>query len=403
MQDKRAILIIADSERDSNMFYATGFMAPDPFVYIQNGDETIMLMSDLELDRARSQSKADKVLSFSKYEKIVKKARSIQARPVRPSHPGGHRSGGKSSERGGKKPPKLIDVVIAVLRELKIKKLLVPANFNVGHADYLRKKGFGLKVKGDPFFDSREIKKEYEVEHIIMALRKTEKALDKAIDCIKGSKIKNGFLYTKSGRIITSESVRKIIDVELMKNGCAAKHTIVSCGEQSCEPHNIGSGPLRANESIVFDVFPKDERTGYYADISRTIVKGKASGQLKKMYNAVMSAQNLVFKQVGNGARGNVIHGSVMKHLKSLGFKTGKSKGKMMGFFHGTGHGVGLDVHESPRISRAKNILKTGNVVTVEPGLYYPGIGGVRLEDIILVTDNGCENLTEFPKALITI
>ena len=374
MRDNEAILIIADSEKDSNMYYATGFMAPDPFVYIQKCDEKIMITSDLELDRARSQSKADKVLSLSKYERIVKK-----------------RSG---------KPSGLIGAVVAVLREIDVKGLLVPANFNVEYADFLRKKGFKLKVKQEPFFNSREVKNKLETEHIIKALRETERALGKAIDYVKKSNIENGFLYTKGGRPITSESVRQMIDVELMKKGCTAKHTIVSCGEQSCQPHNVGSGPLRANEAIIFDVFPKDEQTGYYADISRTVVKGRASGPLKKMYKAVASAQKLVFKQAKNGAKGDIIHRDVVKHLKSLGFKTGKIKGKMRGFFHGTGHGVGLDVHETPRISKAKYTLKTGNVVTVEPGLYYPGIGGVRLEDMILITDDGCVNLTKLPKVL---
>ncbi len=374
MRDNEAILIIADSEKDSNMYYATGFMAPDPFVYIRKSDETFMVANDLELDRARLQSRVERVLPLSKYERLLRKKRN--------------------------KSPRLIDIVVAVLREIDVKGLLVPANFNVGYADLLRKKGFRLKVKGEPFFNSREIKSELETEYIIKTLRKTEGALGKAIDYIAKSNIKNGFLYTRGGRPITSESVRKMIDVELMKKGCTAKHTIVSCGEQSCQPHNVGSGPLRANKSIIFDVFPKDEHTGYYADISRTIVKGRASGPLKKMYKAVASAQKLVFKLAKNGAKGDIIHRDVVKHLKSLGFKTGKVKGKMRGFFHGTGHGVGLDVHETPRISGARYTLKTGNVVTVEPGLYYPGIGGVRLEDMILIMDDGCVNLTKLPKVL---
>ncbi len=374
MRDNEAILIIADSEKDSNMYYATGFLAPDPFVYIRKGDETFMVANDLELDRARLQSRVDRVLPLSKYERLLRKKRN--------------------------KSPRLIEIVIAVLREIDVKGLLVPANFNVGYTDFLRKKGFKLKVKGEPFFNSREIKSELETEYIIKTLRKTESALGKAIDYIAKSNIKNGFLYTKGGRPITSESVRKMIDVELMKKGCTAKHTIVSCGEQSCQPHNVGSGQLRANKSIIFDVFPKDEQTGYYADISRTVVKGRASGPLKKMYKAVASAQKLVFKLAKNGAKGGIIHRDVVKHLKYLGFKTGKVKGKMRGFFHGTGHGVGLDVHETPRISGARDTLKTGNVVTVEPGLYYPGIGGVRLEDMILITDDGCVNLTKLPKVL---
>jgi len=374
MNNDKAILIIADSERDSNMYYATGFPAPDPFVFIQRDNEKIMITNDLELDRAKSESKADKVFSLSKYERIVKKK-------------GGNSFG-------------FIEVVTTALREMKLKKLQVPANFSVKHADHLRKNGFKLQVKKEPFFASREIKSEEEIGHIVATLRSTEKALEKAIDYIRKSNIKNGFLFSTCNSQITSESIRQMINVELMKAGCAAKHTIVSCGEQSCVPHNVGSGPLRANESIIFDVFPKNEHTGYYADISRTVVKGKASRQLKKMYKAVASAQELVFKSAVNDASGDAIHKKVMKYLSSLGFKTGKARGKMQGFFHGTGHGVGLDVHEPPRISKSKCTLKTGNIVTVEPGLYYPGVGGVRLEDMILITDSGYTNLTKSPKVL---
>ena len=374
MKSDKTLLIIADSERDSNMYYATGFPAPDPFVFIRKGNEKVMITSDLELDRAKSESKADKVLSISKYERVIRK------------------SGGNSFC--------LIEIVAAALREMNITKLQVPANFSVEYADFLRKNGFRLEVKREPLFDSREIKNEEEIENIVKTLRNTEYALEKAVDCIRKSKVRDGFLFSARNIQITSESIRQMINVELMKRGCTAKHTIVSCGEHSCVPHNTGSGPIKANESIIFDVFPKDEETGYYADISRTVVKGKASRSLKKMYKAVASAQDLVFKSAGNDTRGDVIHRKVMKHLTSLGFKTGKVKGKMQGFFHGTGHGVGLDVHEPPRISKSKCTLKTGHIVTVEPGLYYPGVGGVRLEDMILITDDGCTNLTKSPKVL---
>lgn len=374
MKDNRTILMIADSENDSNMYYATGFSAPDPFIYIQKGKEKLMVMSDLELDRARSQARVDRVLSFSEYEKIARKK--------------------------GIKSPEFMDVAIAVLKEIGTKRLLAPANFNVWYADYLRKKGFKLGVKKDPFFESREIKSEQEIQCIIKTQRAVEKAMDMAINYIKRSHIKDGFLYTASGSKITSESVKKLINIELIRNGFIARHTIVSCGDQTCEPHNVGSGPLKANEPIIIDIFPKDEQTGYYADITRTVVKGKASDSLKKMYKAVLAAQGLVFNNASNGARGDIIHKKVVKSLRDSGFKRGKIKGRLAGFFHGTGHGVGLDVHESPRIAGPKITLKTGNVVTVEPGLYYPGMGGVRVEDMILIKDNGCINLTEFPKML---
>ena len=153
MSNDKAILIIADSERDSNMYYATGFPAPDPFVYIQKNDEKIMITSDLELDRAKSESKADKVLPLSQYERIAEKH-------------GGNFSG-------------IIGVVATALREMEIKKLQVPGNFSVEYADFLRKNGFKLEVKKGPFFDTREIKDEEEIGHIVATLRNTENALEK--------------------------------------------------------------------------------------------------------------------------------------------------------------------------------------------------------------------------------
>ena len=374
MNISNAKILIADSENDSDMFYATKFMAPDIFTYIQKDKERIIVVNDLELDRARIESSADTVLAYSKYEKLTKKRK------------------GRS--------PSFIEVIETALREMNIGTLLVPVNFSLFYADFLRKKGFNLRIKKDPFFNSRAIKKENEINCIIKTQRGIEKSLHKAVDYIKKSKVRNGLLYSSSGVKITSEFIRKMVNIELLKNGFIAKHTIVSCGEQSSVPHNIGEGDLKANESIVLDIFPKDEETGYYADMSRTIVKGKASSQLKKMYNAVISAQNIVFEYAKNGIDGSSLHKKVVNHLKKLGFKTGKHNGRMEGFFHGTGHGVGLDVHELPRISQSKYILKSGNVVTVEPGLYYKNAGGVRIEDMILITDDSCINLTKFPKTL---
>ncbi len=369
-----AKLIIGSSEDNSNIFYASKFMAPDAFTYIEIKNRKIIVVNDLEFDRAKSQSAVDEVLSYSFYEKIARKRSS--------------------------KAPTLIDVIIVVLRERNIKNLVVPDDFNISYADVLRKRGFRLKVKECPFFESREIKTAHEIDCIVKSQRATEDAVGKAIDFIKNSRVKAGFLYTTAGRQITSEMMKKMVNVELLKNGYIGNHTIVSCGKQSCEPHNLGSGPLTANEPIIFDVFPRDELTGYYADMTRTVVKGKAPAIIKKMHNAVLSAQETAFNLAKNGAKGNIIHANVVKTLKNAGFKTGKKAGKIQGFFHGTGHGLGLDVHEGPRLSKVNHVLKTGNVVTVEPGLYYPGIGGLRIEDLIVITDNGCVNLTKMPKKL---
>jgi len=379
MKNHDAILMISDSERDANMYYVTGFFAPDPFIYLQlSGGGKIMVMSDLEIDRAKAESKADRVLPATKYRKIAKDK--------------------------GLENPLFKDILGEVILELGVKSFLVPANFPIQYADFLREKGYLVSFKPDPFIEERAIKTEEEVENIRRALKHTEEAMSLAIDMIRDSKIKNGYL-SWHGDILTSEMVKKAINVKLLENGLLAQHTIVAGGDQCCDPHNQGTGPLRANQTLIIDIFPKDMQSGYYADLTRTVVKGHATDEMKKMYGAVFEAQEVVFRMARDGADCTGIHNEVQKSLEQSSFKTGEMNGRMQGFFHGTGHGVGLEIHEPPRMSITPseawgNKLKAGHVVTVEPGLYYLGKGGVRIEDLIVVTENGCENLTSFPKEL---
>jgi Xaa-Pro aminopeptidase len=158
---------------------------------------------------------------------------------------------------------------------------------------------------------------------------------------------------------------------------------------------------LRANQTIIIDVFPRSRKTGYFGDITRTVVKGRASEAVRKLYHTVTRAQELAFAQLREGKLGTEVHKVVQNHFDEHGYKTGKQSGKMEGFFHGTGHGLGLEVHEAPRISpTSKDTLRVGHVVSVEPGLYYPAVGSVRLEDVALVTPNAPRNLTKFEKVL---
>ena len=200
------------------------------------------------------------------------------------------------------------------------------------------------------------------------------------------------------GEVLTSERVKKLINVALMECGCIAQHTIVAGGEQACDPHDEGSGPLPAHRSIIFDVFPRSAGTRYFADMSRTVVRGTPSPELTRLYHAVKDAQEEAITKIRDGADGAAIHQGICDRFEKAGYKTGLVNGRMQGYFHGTGHGVGLDIHEAPRISRTGSLLQEGHVVTVEPGLYYPGLGAVRIEDMVLVTKDGCRNLTNYPK-----
>jgi Xaa-Pro aminopeptidase len=371
MDAHSAILIVAASERDANLYYATRFLAPDSFVFIQTATQKTLLMSDLEIDRAKQQATVDLVLSYSTYDKRLK-------------------------DRGVTEP-KRADVIKAVLDEFGITDLIVPTNFGVDLADALRERGFRLTTKKEPFYPERAIKSPQEVDAVLQTMRATEEAIGHAVEVIGASDIHQGQLYYE-GRVLTSEFIKKLINVKLMENDCIAQHTIVACGDDACDPHNEGSGPFRAHEPIVMDVFPKSSQTGYYADITRTVVRGKPSDALRRVYDTVLQGQELGLQMVKAGASGKAIHTAINDLFEKAGYKTGVVHERVQGFFHGTGHGVGLEIHEPPRISRVDDTLQPGHVVTVEPGLYYLGVGGVRIEDTVLVTSDGCENLTSFPK-----
>ena len=371
MDAHTAMLIVAASERDANLYYATRFLAPDSFVFMQTATQKILLMSDLEIDRAKQQSTVDVVLSSSVYDKKLKDQ--------------------------GMTEPKAADVIKALLDEFGLTDLIVPTSFGIELADALRERGFRISTRKEPFYPERAIKSPDEVQHVLHTMQATEEAIGHAVEVIKAADIHQGQLYYE-GQPLTSEFIKKLINVKLMENDCIAQHTIVACGDDACDPHNEGSGPFRAHQPIVMDVFPKSSKTGYYADITRTVVKGKPSDALRRVYDTVLQGQELGLQMVIAGASGKAIHSAIQDLFERTGYHTGVIDERVQGFFHGTGHGVGLEIHEPPRISRSDDTLQPGHVVTVEPGLYYLGIGGVRIEDTVLVTSDGYENLTSFPK-----
>lgn len=357
---EETILLIASSEKDANIYYASKFFTPDPFIFIQMNDQKFLAVSLLEADRAKKEAKVNKVFS------------SDEAREK---------------------------VILKVLRDLGASQnILVPKDFPFAYGKLLEANGYSLRTKPEPFFEERAIKTQEEIEAIIQAQRAVEEVLTEVLGVIKKSRISGELIYSKKGDLLTSESIKRFIDVRLMERGCLAKDTVVACGNDACDPHCQGSGPLKPSSLIVIDIFPRSTQTLYWADMSRTVVKGKASPDPKKQYKAVLEAQLLALGMIKEGVNGFDIYNAVVDLFESKGFRSGEIKGRQQGFFHGVGHGVGLDIHEPPRISKIDQILKTGQVVTVEPGLYYWDVGGVRIEDLVVVTKWGCLNLTQFPK-----
>lgn len=370
----QATLLVAASEGDSNMLYAAGFFVPDPFIFFEHKLTKYIVMSDLEIDRAKKQAHADRILSLSLYQKKLR--------------------------RSGKTSPGLVDLLDLLFRERGIRSLVVPANFSALLADQLRAKGYSLQIKRDPFFAQRETKNSQEVKHITESLRVARLGLEAGIRALKRTKIKrDGYLYL-NGRRLTSETLKTFVNTTIMAQGWLPSHTIISSGNQCVDPHHEGSGPIRAHTSIIFDIFPRSQKTGYFGDLSRTVVRGRASDKLKQMYATVQAGQQIAYELIRDGANGKEIHQKILALFDARGFKTERRNGRMQGFFHGTGHGLGLDIHEPPRIGSVEARLQNGHVVTVEPGLYYLGVGGVRLEDVVVVTPRGNRNLTDCPQFL---
>lgn len=373
LRGDQAILLVAASEGDANMLYAVGFFVPDPFIFFQHREKKFAVLSDLEIDRAKKQAHVHRVLSLSLYQR-------------------------KLRQLG--KPAAMIDVLDLIFRERGIRSLIVPANFSALLSDQLRAKGFSVQIRRDPFWAERETKNRVEVAQITESLRIARLGLEAGIRMLKRTRTKrDGYLYVNGTRL-TSEMLKTAVNTTIMAQGWLPSHTIISSGNQCVDPHHEGSGPIRANSSIIFDIFPRSQHNGYFGDLSRTVVRGRASDKLKEIYATVQAGQQIGYEQIRHGVNGKEVHQNILALFESRGFHTGRINGRMQGFFHGTGHGLGLDIHEPPRIAPVDAILRAGHVVTVEPGLYYLGIGGVRLEDVVVVTAKGNRNLTDCPQFL---
>jgi Xaa-Pro aminopeptidase len=243
-----------------------------------------------------------------------------------------------------------VDILGLIFKEKGIRSLLIPSNFPILLADQLRSNGVKLVVEKDPFFSDREIKTAAEVKKIQDSLRIAEVGLDAGIDALKRSKIgQDRYLYL-NGRRLTSEAIKTVVNTAIMAGGWIPSHTIVASGNQCCDPHNEGYGPIKAHTSIVFDIFPRSQETGYFGDLSRTVVRGRASERLKEVYETVHQGQEIGFRLIRDGVNGHEVHRKILDLFQQRGFPTGKINGRMQGFFHGTGHGLGLDIHEIPRI-----------------------------------------------------
>jgi Xaa-Pro aminopeptidase len=353
------------------MLYATRFFAPDAFIFLEAAGRRSVVLSDLEIDRGRRDAKVDEVIAVS----------DIKVR-IKPK---------------GKSEPAFEQVLIQFLREKRVKKARIPYDFPAGIAAALAAAGIRLQPVSGHFWPQREHKTAPEVAAVGKALRNTEAGMARAMEVLRESRIKgrNLFWFNKK---LTSEILRAEIDSAILRAGGLPANTIVAGGLQACDPHERGSGPLRPGELIILDIFPRDAGSGYFGDMTRTVVRGRASEAQRRLWETVQEGQRMAFRGMKPGASGLQIHESIKAFFAREGYPTEKRDGRWIGFFHGTGHGLGLEVHEEPRFGRTT--FHPGQILTVEPGIYWPGVGGCRIEDVGLITATGVRKLSRFPQEI---
>jgi len=380
----RPLLFFGDTYRFPDIYHSIRFLAPDPQIVLEQDGAIVMLTNSLEEGRARKQSRATKIENIDAYG-----ARELNATlsPI------------------GDATATLIERFLAAH---DAKRISVPQSFPIALADRLRANGIDLQVV-DGLEQRRRAKRPDEIAALEATQRATEEAWQLGVDAIARADLRADGTLGLDGTPLTAERVRGIIEGALLERGCMAESTIVAPGPQAADPHMIGSGPLRAHEPVVMDIFPQHKETRYFADMTRTVSKGVPAPEIVKMYEVVMQAQDAGIKALRPGITGREVHELVEDIIFAAGYDTLRAGQKhepkdpvTRGFIHGTGHGVGLEIHEAPNVGRSgTSPLAVGDVVTVEPGVYDPDIGGVRLEDMLVITADGSRNLTRAPRQLV--
>jgi len=378
---RETILLFGETYHHPNLLYKTGFLAPDPIVYLEQNGKGTLYTNVMEFERARKQSRVTDVHTFFE----IPAARAWASAP---------------SEFDG-----FAGMIKEILKTHGIDAVDVEPDFPTFLADRLRQADVAVQPRGDLFSEMRRRKRPDEVEIIAQVEAAGLEGLRAAIRLIAQSQPDKEGILRIGAEALTSERLTGAIESRLLELGCTTEDTIAAAGPQSADPHAHGTGPIRAGQPIVLDIYPFSKASRYWGDLTRTVVRGPIPAGLRQMHEAVLRAQETGLRMVRPGVQGSEIHRAICKLFREAGYASlppeFSEPPSAARFIHGTGHGLGLEVHEAPRIGVSEGqVLQEGDVVTIEPGLYDPAVGGVRIEDLVVVTADGCRNLTPFPKDL---
>ncbi|HVH51709.1 MAG TPA: Xaa-Pro peptidase family protein [Gaiellaceae bacterium] len=370
------VLIHGDSMHSPEMRHEVPLAIPDPFLFAEHDGRRVALVTSFEIQRLQE---ADPRIE-----------------PLAPEHFGWDDliASGKSRVEAG------LEVYARACREIGITEAAVPPRFPVELADHLRANGVTVRVDRELFENRRRSKNATEIAGLRRAQKACEAALDRSREMLRNATVNGGGLVL-DGEPLTCEWIKREIENVFSAHGAFADEFIVSHGVQTSIGHDMGSGQIQKDEPISFDLFPRDKETGIYSDMTRTYVVGMPSDELLEYHRLCKEALDRTTEAAGPGVSGRALMQIACDIFDAHGYPTQLTKkpGEVLdsGFFHGLGHGVGLEVHERPWMSVVGDDLIPGDVITLEPGLYRAGYGGLRLEDILIVTDDGVEVVTQYP------
>ncbi len=373
------VLIHGDTVRHPTMRHEISLIVPDPFLYAEARGERHVVVSSLERSRIEALGDGLTVHAFEEfgYDDLV--------------------------SSGTDRADAVLQIMVRAAGSLGLERAAVPSDFPLELADHLRAAGVALEVDRDLFETRRRVKSEAELAGIRRAQAAAEAGMRAAVELLGGAE-PAGTGLVADGDALTCERIKDAIRAAVARGGASADALIVAHGAQSASGHDMGSGPIQPGEPVVIDLWPNDLESACFADMTRTFVVGEVPAELRKYHQLTRDSLGRSLEAVRPGVAGKELHRLSCEPYERAGLPTQltKAPGQVLeeGYFHSLGHGVGLEVHEAPLLGRAPDVLVAGDVITLEPGCYRPGFGGCRLEDLVLVTDDGAELLTDFPYEL---
>jgi Xaa-Pro aminopeptidase len=374
------VLIIGDSERSLELRHEIPVAIGDPFAYAEAGGKRYVAIFSLDGDN------------------VARAAPDVELRPLETYR------GEELVAQGMDLYAVFPELCLRFVQDIGLEQAVVPGSFPVAHADRLRREGIRLDVDQRLFDDRRRIKSAAELAGVRQAQSAADAGMAAVRDLLRRSEEGEGG-RTVDGEELTCERLKAAATAAFDARGCRGDDLIVAHGEQVASGHHHGSGRLANDDVVVADLFPRHVASGCFSDMTRTFAVGRVDPELAEWHAQCREALDLAVSLTRPGADGKDVHAAVDAFFAERGHPTNLTKpaGAVLrdGFFHATGHGVGLDVHESPHIGRTGHVFVAGDVIALEPGLYRHGWGGVRIEDLVLVTEDGCEVLTDFPYELV--